>query len=33
MTLAGVLAMALTLTLPWLARHRARTWWLGPAGS
>jgi hypothetical protein len=28
MTLAGVLAMALTLTLPWLARLRARAWWL-----
>jgi putative inorganic carbon (HCO3(-)) transporter len=31
MTLAGVLAMALTLTLPWLARLRTRAWWLGPA--
>jgi putative inorganic carbon (hco3(-)) transporter len=31
MTLAGVLAMALTLTLPWLTRLRPRAWWLVPA--
>ena len=31
MTLAGVLAIVLTLTLPWLARLRAQPWWVGPA--
>jgi len=31
MTLAGVLAIALTLTLPWLARLRGRVRWLAPA--
>jgi O-antigen ligase len=31
MTLGGVLALALTLMLPRLARLRAEVWWLGPA--
>jgi O-antigen ligase len=31
MTLAGVLAVALTLTLPSLARLRTPAWWLAPA--
>jgi O-antigen ligase len=31
MTLAGVLAMALTAALPRLARGRDEAWWLGPA--